>query len=569
MQRFGWWVIVAMVGASGAARAQSGRLDLRMFRPAVDSKGFVTVNGSAVLGPGDVSFGLVTTWGRDVLLAGDGQSGIAVHNQLSPTLQAAVGLGRGLELALALPVGITGGTRQTVGEGATDFGAQALGDLGLAAKLRLLSDWRHGVGLGLVAQVFLPTGDAERLLGEDQVVFEPSVVVDRQLGRVALAATVGGRIRPSDRGYDPGGAGAMGERGRVVATSELRWGGAASFAIVPQRVALTGEIYGAVGSGQRDAPAEALGGIRLYLAQRSYFELGGGAALTGDSSYAAAAGGRLYVGFIYEPAVGDRDGDGIPDDVDRCPDDPEDRDGFQDEDGCPDPDNDGDGIIDLDDRCPNEPETKNGFQDEDGCPDTFEPDRDGDGIVDRLDQCPDEPEDRDGFQDEDGCPDPDNDGDGIIDLDDLCPNEPETKNGFQDEDGCPDRRAEVRGGMIQVQPIYFETDKDIIKPISFPVLDDVAGLMRDNPQLTHVEIQGHADERSSDAHNMDLTERRARSVLRYLLGQGIEPDRLTSKGFGETRPLCREHTEACWSRNRRVDFIIMNATGVAASSTPH
>ena len=147
---------------------------------------------------------------------------------------------------------------------------------------------------------------------------------------------------------------------------------------------------------------------------------------------------RAFIGFIFEPSIGDRDGDGIKDDVDKCPDEPEDFDGFEDEDGCPDPDNDSDGILDVDDKCPNEPEDKDGFEDEDGCPDGDKNDRDGDGILDDVDKCPDEPEDIDGFEDEDGCPDPDNDKDGILDVDDLCPNEPEDKDGFEDEDGCPD-----------------------------------------------------------------------------------------------------------------------------------
>ena len=98
-------------------------------------------------------------------------------------------------------------------------------------------------------------------------------------------------------------------------------------------------------------------------------------------------------------------------------------------------DRDGDGITDANDRCPDEPEDRDGFQDADGCPD---PDNDQDGIVDVTDKCPNEPEDRDGFQDDDGCPDPDNDQDGIPDAADKCPNEPETRNGFQDDDGCPD-----------------------------------------------------------------------------------------------------------------------------------
>jgi hypothetical protein len=145
----------------------------------------------------------------------------------------------------------------------------------------------------------------------------------------------------------------------------------------------------------------------------------------------------VLIGLLTLPALAanDRDGDGITDANDRCPDEPEDRDGFQDADGCPDPDNDQDGIVDVTDKCPNEPEDRDGFQDADGCPD---PDNDQDGTADVTDKCPNEPEDRDGFQDADGCPDPDNDQDGIPDAADKCPNEPETKNGFQDDDGCPD-----------------------------------------------------------------------------------------------------------------------------------
>jgi hypothetical protein len=99
------------------------------------------------------------------------------------------------------------------------------------------------------------------------------------------------------------------------------------------------------------------------------------------------------------------------------------------------PDADGDGILDSDDACDNEPEDFDGFQDTDGCPD---PDNDNDGIPDGDDACDNEPEDFDGFEDTDGCPDPDNDGDGILDVDDACPNEPEDFDGFQDTDGCPD-----------------------------------------------------------------------------------------------------------------------------------
>jgi len=141
---------------------------------------------------------------------------------------------------------------------------------------------------------------------------------------------------------------------------------------------------------------------------------------------------------------GDADKDGIDDNVDKCPDDAEDRDGFQDQDGCPETDNDGDKILDAEDKCPNDAEDFDGFEDYDGCP---EVDNDKDGIRDSGDKCPLEAEDKDGFQDEDGCPDPDNDKDGIADAKDKCPNQAEDKDGFEDEDGCPEPDNDNDGVM--------------------------------------------------------------------------------------------------------------------------
>jgi len=133
---------------------------------------------------------------------------------------------------------------------------------------------------------------------------------------------------------------------------------------------------------------EVVGGIKLFTERNSYLMLGGGVRYTTGFE---AADQRAFLGFVFEPSIGDRDGDGIKDDVDQCPDDPEDFDGFKDEDGCPDPDNDNDGILDVDDRCPNVPEDREGFQDQDGCPEAKDGDRDGDGIPDSKDKCPDEP----------------------------------------------------------------------------------------------------------------------------------------------------------------------------------
>lgn len=159
-----------------------------------------------------------------------------------------------------------------------------------------------------------------------------------------------------------------------------------------------------------------------------------------------------YPELVYELAVTrqfsiggrDRDGDGIVDRKDRCPDTPEDLDGFQDDDGCPDYDNDGDGIADRYDGAPGAAEDYDGYQDHDGIPD---PDNDGDGVLDRFDLCPDVPEDLDGHRDGDGCPDEieDLDGDGVADEDDGCPEDPEDRDGYEDGDGCPESDNDLDG----------------------------------------------------------------------------------------------------------------------------
>jgi outer membrane protein OmpA-like peptidoglycan-associated protein len=285
---------------------------------------------------------------------------------------------------------------------------------------------------------------------------------------------------------------------------------------------------------------------------------------------------RVFLGFIFEPAIGDRDGDGIKDDVDKCPDEPEDYDGFEDEDGCPDPDNDKDGVLDVDDRCPNVPgpaenhgcpfpdRDKDGILDkDDACPDVPGPaanhgcpwpDRDGDGILDQDDACPDEP----GPVENHGCPYRDSDGDGIYDKDDECPRQP----GPKENHGCPPKSvSRLRGGVLVVlKPIFFETGKAIIKPISYPTLDDVADTLQVNSQLLVIEIQGHADERADDDFNMRLTQDRAEAVRLYLIGKGVAGDRLVARGYGETRPLCHAHNEECWAKNRRVEFVILRRT---------
>ncbi len=221
-----------------------------------------------------------------------------------------------------------------------------------------------------------------------------------------------------------------------------------------------------------------------------------------------------------------------------------------------DDDPDKDGIRGAADKCPNEPEDKDGFQDEDGCPDL---DNDNDGIPDAQDKCPSDPEDRDGFQDDDGCPDLDNDGDGIPDAQDKCPNEPETRNGIDDDDGCPDSggTAVATGGRVELKEIVgFETQKTSITKSAAAELDRIAERLKSNPQVKRVRIEGHAD-KSEGKKAFVLSQGRADAAREYLIKKGVEAERLQSVGYGDSRPAATTNTADARAKNRRVEFIVV------------
>jgi len=216
-----------------------------------------------------------------------------------------------------------------------------------------------------------------------------------------------------------------------------------------------------------------------------------------------------------------------------------------------DPDTDGDGIVDSADACVVEPEDKDGYLDDDGCP---EPDNDLDTVLDATDKCPNEAEDPDSFEDEDGCPDPDNDKDTVLDIQDQCPNEPGSTT--QQPLGCPTNTlVVVTDCEVKItQQIHFEYNKDKIRPESFPVLDAVVDVLNKNPDIK-LEVQGHTDNKGGAAYNKNLSNRRAASVKTYLVTHGITPARLTSLGYGFDRPIVDNSTEQNRALNRRVQFI--------------
>ena len=181
-------------------------------------------------------------------------------------------------------------------------------------------------------------------------------------------------------------------------------------------------------------------------------------------------------------------------------------------------------------------------------------DTDGDGIPDIRDLCPTLPEDKDGFQDEDGCPDLDNDQDGIPDASDLCPNEP----GPPEERGCPKKYSLVSVTQDKIelhQAVFFATGRATILSPSFPLLDEVADVLKTRLAM-EVRVEGHTDTRGSRANNMRLSQARADSVKAYLVGRDIDASRMVSVGFGPDQPIETNRTAAGRERNRRVEFMI-------------
>jgi OOP family OmpA-OmpF porin len=287
--------------------------------------------------------------------------------------------------------------------------------------------------------------------------------------------------------------------------------------------------------------------------------------------------GRKKAPKVVEPPVdNDPDKDGILSEADKCPNEAEDKDSFQDDDGCPDGDNDGDGVADASDKCANEPEDKDSFQDEDGCP---EADNDGDGLPDGSDKCPNEAEDKDGFQDDDGCPDADNDGDGVADDTDKCPLEPETKNGFEDENGCPDEiPARLKRFTGKIDGINFAVASATLLATSNRTLDAAVAVLKEFPDLK-LEIGGHTDDQQiraggKFADNKALSQARADSVKAYFVAKGIEEGRLTAVGYGETVPavpyegLKGAKLNAARAKNRRVEFTLLSALQPGGAPAP-
>jgi outer membrane protein OmpA-like peptidoglycan-associated protein len=441
------------------------------------------------------------------------------------------------------------------------------GDLTLHAKARLWSTPGFSVAGGM--QLTLPTATEGAFTGVDKpsarVLVLAALVPDTLSHRITLSANAGAVLRATSR------------YANLEQGSGIAWGLGVSVRAL-DRVWVATEVFGdmvpsgrqaEMGSSVTLSPVEWLAGLRYLPDRRFSVGLAGGRGLTraagspelrGVVSLAFAPGAPM-IRALHEAGPpkldGDADGDGVRDSVDKCPNEPEDADLFDDADGCPDLDNDNDGVADAVDKCPLDAEDKDGFQDDDGCP---EKDNDRDGVPDAQDRCPNEAEDKDGFEDLDGCPDLDNDHDGIPDAKDKCVNEAETINGIQDDDGCPDAGDSV----IVLSPDRIETLDAIaftggtkLTRTSFNVLGQVAATLRAHPEIVRLRVTCHVQPTQNPDRDQELSDKRAQAVRDWLVQWGITASRVEARGFGGKKPLSPPEQRGSAAINERIELIIL------------
>ncbi|MEZ4237907.1 MAG: OmpA family protein [Myxococcota bacterium] len=513
-------------------------------------------------GVGDPGFtgGLVGAYARDPVVRrfDDGTIGAAVAAQLPVTVHAGLAVGDRVRVDALMP------TYPWVDAPLSGFSGQAVGDLRLQSTLRLLGAQHGQVGLAVVPRLSLPTGS--------------------DAAAVSRGVAAGGRLA----------LGADGRRGGFVANVGASWS-PAELVEVDSRI-LGSATDAVLGVWARPVPAVRIGvegdgqlGLaRLDRAVRNdaasvhgfaqaLTNGGFGLAVGGGTGLLAGLGSpeyRVFAALTFATRVPDADGDGVADNRDACPHDREDFDEVADDDGCPESDSDGDGILDDVDMCAMVPEDLDGHDDEDGCPDA---DNDSDGVVDEVDECRDvwgPPEllgcpdrDGDGVADlHDACPDvwgsadgcPDRDGDLIADWRDTCPDEPCPPDEDRAlSDGCP-KTVWVTSTEVRISDrVEFKYDSAELLPEATRILDGVVRVLKTNPQLGRIEVQGHTDDVGPDEYNDWLSDERAKSVVAYLVSQGVPRSRLVPRGYGERVPLAANRTVAGRGDNRRVQFVIL------------
>ncbi|WP_437834121.1 OmpA family protein [Sorangium sp. So ce1153] len=587
---------LCLLGAAARAEAQEPArpegFALDRFQPAPAGDRMFGVQSAYTAGDASPHIMILGDYAQDPLVLrresgnadiGDGK---VVGSQLLLHLNASLSLWERLTVNVDLPLALQSG------DGGAASGAvlpqpasSALGDLRLGARATLYGDYFDPFQIALAGHVWLPTGDPEAYSGDGSVRGGPELVFGGHLDRAVWSLSAGPEFR-STRQF------ANVEQGMMV-----HWGAGVGLLLDDERRLQIGpEITGAITVSdlqQRTTNLEALLGGRYRFADDFEAGLGVGPGLTagvGTPSFRAVA--LIAYSPEVKPPVKDRDGDGILDPVDACPDVAGVGSADRAKNGCPPPrDRDKDGVIDDVDACPDVAGVASPDPKKNGCPPPG--DRDKDGVLDDVDACPDEagptsddpkkngcppPPDRDSDKipdPSDACPeipgiattDPatngcpgDTDGDGIRDDKDACPNEKGKADEDPKQNGCPVAVRVTETEIVILQQVQFDTGKATIRAVSNELLDEVAGVLKDHPEILKIEVQGHTDDRGTRQFNTKLSQSRAESVLRALVERGIAVERMQAKGYGPDVPIAENKTEAGRQKNRRVQFNIVEKT---------
>ena len=554
------WVAALLalaMGVSSSAAAQESQIDLNQFRPSeLATDGFAA---STPDGQGHLRFGFQVwlDYSDDALVV-DGQK--VVHQQMTGHLMLSLGLADHLVLFIDMPYHfmIKEGDGVTALPTPNGMKHSNLGDLYVGGRFNFFGTREDVFQIGAQATMTINTAS----LASSQQTFAGQADTKPYLGgwfELLLNFNAGDHVRiPIQAGYKLGPERLVGSPTTpYFVGNEFTYGGGVLIMLGDDQFMISAEAFGRTAANstvdfwtKNETPVEVLGGFKWLPDFGFTLGVGGSAGVT--DGYGAPdwrVFGMLGYTMPEDKKAPDADGDGIPDELDKCPTEAEDFDDFQDEDGCPDLDNDGDGVLDVDDKCPNDPEDMDGFEDEDGCPD---PDNDGDGILDVDDQCPNDA----GPPENNGCPDPDRDGDGVPDRIDNCPDEP----GTVEHQGCQEKQLVVIGeGQLEIlEKVYFKTGSAKLQKRSWALLDNVAAVLIAHPEIKKIRVEGHSDKTGSLKFNMILSKKRANTVVRYLVGRGqVSKSRLVAKGFGPKKPLVpNAKTKEEQAMNRRVEFHI-------------
>jgi len=590
----------ALAQPEGLPKFELERLELNP-----NGRGSLVMGTGELLPTGGFRLSLLGHYQKDplVLYADRSPVGSVVGDRAMAHLLVAWAPLRWLELGLHVPLVVWQRGDDLTSQGLGAPASTGLSTPSVQARVGLLSQRREApVDLAVELGVGLPVGSVETLSRDDTFRFSPRVMVGRRFGLLRAGVEAGALVRPTVTLIND-------EEVQDEVGNEVRLGAV----LATTGTGLRGElnVRGTVPLTRQPMSVELLAGVRLPLGKSvEAYALGGpGFGETpGTPTFRVLLGVALGTPEAETPdanaAARDDDGDGVSNDEDACPREA----GPAGSKGCPVKDTDGDGIIDSVDKCPQAA----GPAENQGCPGKGAAgDEDGDGVVDGADKCPNEAgpaenqgcpvKDRDGDGIDDasdkcpkeagpaarqGCPVKDTDGDGVVDDRDACPSEaglvelrgcaakdtdadsvsdhldncPDEK-GVATNQGCPPQQEQlvaIQKGKLEIkQAVFFATSKAIIQPRSFRMLDQVARVIRQHPEIEKIVIEGHSDNVGNAEANRKLSLARAQSVKDYLVKKGVEASRLEAKGYGPDRPLLSNATAKGRAANRRVAFTIV------------